>query len=178
MRAGKSALAIAAGVCCLGGGMAAVAGVAAAAPTGGAIHLFVQPGQTQGNGRIVITGAVGDYGTTRARVVGDRRLSVATLHQGTITFDLTAISRLSDATNPRVDMATCSAELAVSAAVPVVGGTGLYRGIHGSVTITEAFGFVGPRYTHGAKKGQCNLSNSAQPLAEMPEVYGSGSVAF
>jgi hypothetical protein len=46
------------------------------------------------------------------------------------------------------------------------------------VHATEWGGFIGPRYTSGTKKGQCNLSNSAQPVGLMILVYGTGKVHF
>jgi hypothetical protein len=66
----------------------------------------------------------------------------------------------------------------VSAPVPIVGGTGLYAGISGTAMITESFGFIGPRYKTGPKKGRCNLTGSAQPVAEMASVHGVGTVSF
>jgi len=73
---------------------------------------------------------------------------------------------------------TCSGSLSVSAPVAIVGGTGLYARISGTATITESFGFIGPRYKTGPKKGQCNLSSSAQPIAQMGNVHGTGTVSF
>ena len=54
---------------------------------------------------------------------------------------------------------------------------GVPAGISGTATITESFGFIGPRYNTGPKKGQCNLSRSAQPIAQMG-VHGAGAVSF
>jgi hypothetical protein len=59
-----------------------------------------------------------------------------------------------------------------------VSGTGLYAGIHGTIRLTESFGFIGSTYKSGAKKGKCNMSNSAPALAEMGTVYGTGTVSF
>ena len=65
-----------------------------------------------------------------------------------------------------------------TAAAPVVSGTGLYAGIHGTIRITESFGFIGSTYKSGPKKGRCNMSNSAPTVAQMATVYGSGAVSF
>jgi hypothetical protein len=73
---------------------------------------------------------------------------------------------------------TCSASFSATAPVLVVSGTGLYTGVHGTVELTESFGFIGPRYATGAKKGQCNFSNSAQPIGQMGNVHGAGTVSF
>jgi hypothetical protein len=57
-------------------------------------------------------------------------------------------------------------------------GTKLYAGIHGTLQITESFGFIGSTYKSGSKKGQCNMSNNATTVAQTGIVYGSGSVSF
>lgn len=80
--------------------------------------------------------------------------------------------------SPKVDAATCSAAFSVSAPVAILSGTCSYKGAHGTVKLTESFGFIGPRYTTGPKKGQCNLSNSAQPIGQMGNVHGAGTVSF
>jgi hypothetical protein len=40
------------------------------------------------------------------------------------------------------------------------------------------FAFVLPTFTSGAKKGQCNESKSAQPIAQYSAITGSGTVKF
>jgi hypothetical protein len=80
--------------------------------------------------------------------------------------------------NPTVDAATCSGAVSVSAPAPIIGGTGLYAGIHGTVKITESSGFIGSTYKSGPQKGRCNMSNSAPTVAEMAAVYGNGTVSF
>jgi hypothetical protein len=52
------------------------------------------------------------------------------------------------------------------------------RALSGTATITESFGFIGPRYKTGPKQGQCNLSRSAQPIAQTGNVHGTGTVSF
>jgi hypothetical protein len=182
-RFGRSRVAIAlATAVTVTGGVASVAlgAGSSSAPVGGPIHVFVQPSQGQGNGKILITGAIGDYGATHkaSSSSGGKTFATATLKKGTITFDLTAINAKVNHTTPTVDKATCSASLSESAPVPVVSGTGLYAGIHGTVRLTESFGFIGSTYKSGSKKGQCNMSNSAPTVAQMGEVYGNGTISF
>lgn len=149
------------------------------APAGGPIHVFVQPSQGQGNGKILITGAIGDYGSThKASSSGGKTYGTATLTKGTITFDLTAINAKVNQATPTFDKATCSGSITESAPVPVVSGTGLYAGINGTVRLTESFGFIGSTYKSGPKKGKCNLSSSAPTVAQMGEVYGTGTISF
>jgi len=66
----------------------------------------------------------------------------------------------------------------VSAPVTLLDGTGLYRGITGTlrVTITEAF--ILPVYATGKNKGQCNESQNAQPVAGYGSIMGTGTVSF
>ena len=165
--------------CVVAGASVALGAGSSATPAGGPIQIFVQPGHGQGKGKILVTGAVGDYGTTSpTKGSGGKKLGTATLKKGTITIDLTAISAKVDKASPAINKATCSASLTETAPAPVVSGTGLYAGIHGTIQITESFGFLGSTYKSGPKKGQCDMSNSAPTVAQMGDVYGKGSVSF
>jgi hypothetical protein len=68
--------------------------------------------------------------------------------------------------------------LLATAPITFVSGTGLYKGISGTVSLTETAAFILPRYTSGKNKGKCNESNSAAPLAEWGALSGSGTVSF
>ena len=139
--------------------------------------MFVTPGNGQGNGTILIAGAIGDFGTTRSFHIHGQTFAYATLQHGKIEFNLTKISSKTNV-SPKIDAATCSAAISVSAPVSVVGGTGLYKGVHGTIHLTESFGFIGSTYKSGAKKGQCNMSNSAPNVAQVGNVHGTGTVSF
>ncbi len=179
MRLGKTTVGVAGLLACLiVGASVALAAGSSGTPAGGRIQLFVQPGKTQGNGKVLFTGAVGDYGSSHSVSTGGKKFGTATLTKGTITIDLTAVSKKANNASPTFDTATCSGSISVSAAAPIVSGTGLYAGIHGTVKVTESFGFIGSTRKSGPKKGQCNLSNSAPTVAQMAVVYGSGTVSF
>jgi hypothetical protein len=178
MRIGKTTVGVAGLLACLIVGASVALGASSGTPAGGRIQLFVQPGQHQGNGKILFTGAVGDYGSSHSVSTGGKKFGMATLKKGTIKVDLTALTKKANNTNPTVDAATCSGSFSVSAAAPIVSGTGLYAGIHGTVNITESFGFIGSTHKSGPKKGQCNMSNSGTTVAQMAEVHGSGTVSF
>jgi hypothetical protein len=81
--------------------------------------------------------------------------------------------------NPTVNKATCSAVISVTApgSAPVEG-TGLYKGISGTLKPTATFAFLLPRYASGKNKGQWNESNSAQTLDQYSSIAGSGTVKF
>jgi hypothetical protein len=178
MRKRATAIGIAAVLCCFIGGASALAATASGTPKGGAIHVFVNPGNGQGNGTILITGAIGDFGSTHSFHTKAGTFAYGTLQHGKLEFDLTKINAKTNSVSPKIDAATCSASFSVSAPVTILSGTGLYNGAHGTVMLTESFGFIGPRFTTGAKKGQCNLSNSAQPVGQMGNVHGAGTVSF
>ncbi len=179
MRVAKTAL----GVAILGGlllGGASAAG--ATAPAGGAIRVFVTPGNGAG-GTIVITGAIGDFGTTlsvdkNGKVNANGNYGKITLKKGTFVVNLTTLNAAGNNAQPTINATTCSGYLTVSEPITLFGGTGLYKGIAGTVKITETYAIVLPRFTSGAKKGQCNESNSAQPIAQYSAVIGSGTVRF
>jgi hypothetical protein len=179
MRLGKTTVGVAGLLACLIVGASVALGAGSSGtPAGGRIQLFVQPGKTKGNGKILLTGAVGDYGSSHSVTTDGKKFGTATLTKGTIKLDLTAVTKKANTATPTVDAATCSGYISVSAAAPIVSGTGLYAGIHGTVKITESVGFIGSTYKSGPKKGQCNMSNSAPTVAEMAAVYGSGTVSF
>ena len=54
----------------------------------------------------------------------------------------------------------------------------MYKGISGTLMLTESFAAYGPFYKTGAHKGQCDTSNNATPLAEWGSVTGEGPVKF
>ena len=145
-------------------------------PTGGAIQLIVQPSLSQqGGGKVIITGAIGDYGTGQKLKTSKGTYNRVNLTKGTFEVDLTAINKKVNAANPTLNTATCSAEISETAPVSLLDGTGLYKGISGSVTLTETLAFIGGRYTSGKHKGQCNENVT---VAQMGTVYGTGSVSF
>lgn len=157
----------------------------AAAPAGGAIQLFVTPNLAPNSplGRIVITGAIGDSGTTltidkngMSDPHGDYLKVI--LKKGTFTIDATAFTANAKRARPTFNTATCSGFYAVSGPLTLSTGTGLYAGITGTVKITETFAFILPTHASGAKKGQCNTSSSAQPMAQYAAVIGTGMVTF
>jgi hypothetical protein len=163
----------------LGSGLSAVR---AAAPAGGAIQVFVTPTE-DGPGTIVVTGAIGDFGTTltinkSGKANPNGNFEKIILKKGTFEVDSTVLNAASNKVQPTFNAKTCSASLSVSGRVTLLAGTGLYKGIGGTLTITEMGGFVLPTITSGAKKGRCNTSNSAQPLAQSFLFTGTGTVTF
>lgn len=155
----------------------AVADAAPPPPKAGSILIFVTPAEGNGDGSIIIAGAIGDYGkTTNPNKQGIARVL---LKQGGFAVNLSVLDKRGNTASPAlVDRSSCSAEFKVSGPITISDGTGAYKGISGHATINETFAMIGPRYLAGAKKGLCNMSNSANPVAQWGAVTGSGTVSF
>jgi hypothetical protein len=181
MKRWKAALGALAVGCTFAGGSSAVA-AATATPAPGKIKVFVtQVSATKG--LILITGAIGDYGTTltvdkngKADANGD--FQKVSLIQGGFLVNATAYVKKINRLKPQVNAATCSFSASGSGPGTLADGTGLYNGIGGKVTITSTFAGVAPRYKSGSKKGQCNLGQKTQPLDQYSSITASGNVTF
>ena len=158
---------------------------ATSTPKGGKIELWITPGATQGNGTIIVTGAIGDYGKTTGKHNKDGTpnkngtYGTVQLQKGTFEVDLANIGKALNNASPIVNsITTCSFAVAATAAATMLNGTGTYKGISGTVELTETFAGILPRFSSGKDKGQCNESNSANPVAQWGSVTGSGTVRF
>ena len=167
------------GVAVLGSLLFSSPAFGAAAPTGGAIQVFVTPTATGGGGgTVLITGAIADYGkTVKSNSAGkaDKKGtdSDLVLKKGTILVDVAQVNAAINNANPtEYDATTCSASFVVTAPVPIVSGTKAYAGISGSVTVTETLAFILP-FT---KSGKCNTN--ANPVDAWATVTGAGTVSF
>jgi hypothetical protein len=163
------------------------AGVAAASPstspTSGTVHVWVTPGKGAVD-QIVLTGAIGDYGTATSMdkdgtVDANGKYVKIKLRDGIFVVNAVKLNQLLNKIAPTVNLTSCSAWGIGSGPVTLYDGSGSYAGITGTLTMTTSFAAVFPRYATGAKKGQCNTSNSAQPLASFNgDLTGSGVVSF
>jgi hypothetical protein len=165
----------------LGAG-SALAASAPNRPSSGRIQLQATAG-AGAIGKIVVTGAIGDWGTTRTmdqngKTDPNGNLVAVKLTKGSFVIDSTKLSAKLANTRPAGNAATCSLYMNVSAPVTIMNGTGLYKGISGSATATISFGGVGARYASGKHKGECIENQNAQPLAQLGFVHGQGSVTF
>lgn len=148
---------------------------AGSTPTGGTVRIFVTPGQGQGQGTAIIAGAIGDYGKTTK--INKKGIGEMLLHKGTIQFDLAPLVKKLNSSKPTVfSTKTCSYVFGATAPITVSNGTGLYKGISGTIMLTETFAGYGPYYTTGPHKGACNTSNNATPTAQYGSVQGVGTV--
>jgi hypothetical protein len=156
---------------------------AAATPKGGPIALFATVSPTNAPGKIVLAGAIGDWGKVASvdksgRPDENGNFVKVTLKKGTFEIDATALNKTMANPRPQVQSGvTCSIAASGTGPVKFFDGTGLYKGIAGTANVTMTFTGVGGRYTSGAKKGQCEQDNGA-PLAMLGSVIGRGTVHF
>jgi hypothetical protein len=161
---------------------AAAATAAPTAPAGGQIYIHAT-GSEGPAGKIVIVGAIGDHGKTlqmdkNGKIDPNGNFVKIKLQKGTFEVDSTALNAKENQQHPMVNKGTCSFMLTGTAPVKLFNGTGLYKGIHGTVTITIAFGGIGPDYASGPHKGQCNMNQNVAPVVQFASVSGPGTVSF
>ena len=171
----------------LGGVLTGVAsGARSTAPAGGVIDVYVTPPAT-GNGavfKIVVIGAIGDYGTATSidkdgKVDSNGNYVKIRLKKGTFEVNSTVLNKKTNSAPPTVQNGTtCSVGFGGSGPVTLFNGSGLYAGISGTLRITQTFAAIGPPYKSGSKKGECNTSNNAEPLAFYGSITGRGTVRF
>jgi hypothetical protein len=156
------------------------AALAATMQTDGPEHVFATPGPT---GTILLTGAIGDYGKTvdinaGGKVEPNGHYVKVNLKHGTFVINAVALNAKLGNLNPSINKTTCSAEASGTGSVTLLDGTGLYKGLTGALNVTATFAFISPRFATGKNKGQCDLSNSAQPVDQYSWITGSGTVKF
>jgi hypothetical protein len=154
----------------------------ATTPAGGVVKVFATP-SNGASGKIVIAGAIGDFGKTlsinkNGKTNANGNYVKITLTKGTFEVNSTTLNAKFNHAQPTINKSTCSAWFSGTGPVSLLDGTGLYTGISGTVSITETFVFIAPRFTSGKDKGQCNFSNNSQPLSQYSSITGTGKVKF
>jgi hypothetical protein len=178
-----AALVFAAGGGSLASAASSQAALAPGLPSDGTIEIFVTTGTGTG-GTIVIAGAIGDYG--RVLTVGangkpdpNGHFVDVTLRKGTFKVNKTALDKASNNAPPSVMSAsTCSFGGSATGPITLSNGTGAYTGISGTIKMTLTFGGDLPFYTSGKNKGKCNMSDSAEPVAQFGSAIGRGTIRF
>jgi hypothetical protein len=174
MRIGKLALAVGVTACLLGAGPAALA---ASTPKGGKIRVFVT-NTSATKAKILVTGAIGDYGTTvsqdaNGKVDPNGAFQKVTLKHGGFLVDATALNKKLNSVKPTINTTNCSIVFSGTAPTIVEDGTGAYKGITGKVAITITFAGIAPKTAKG-----CNLANNAPTFGQYQSITGTGSVSF
>jgi hypothetical protein len=180
LRAGTIVL----GVAVIGSGLfGGVSAWGSSTPKGGTIYVSATP-KNGATDPIVIVGAIGDYGTAttidqNGKVDSNGDYVKIVLKHGGFEINTKTLKKKANSALPTVnDTTTCSFSFAASGPVTLFNGSGLYKGISGTVEITESFDAILPRFATGKHKGQCNESNSASPVASVGSISGSGKVSF
>jgi hypothetical protein len=152
---------------------------AAARPVGGTVHLTDFTDNDGPTSTVILSGAVGDHG--EAHTVNpdgsvdpehEHQLDLALTH-GSFRLDIADLDRVfvGDLANLAVNTTTCSGTASASAAAPVVAGsgTGSYKGISGTFTLTITLDEV-------FKPTACSETSPA--LAQLIVITGSGAITF
>lgn len=166
-------------------GMAACAIPAANAETSGAVIINIHQTFSEPVGTVVVTGAIGDFGTAQGADAAGRpsKLSPAPvvllkLRKGTILLDATNTNQATS-TSPLVQNISCSFSLsATTVPLPIIKGTGAYKAVKGSLTASIDLGGITPFYKTGANKGKCDFSNKYLPLASYFNEVAYGTITY
>lgn len=165
------------------GMLGSVGATTAGASASGTVKVFVTPNQitsAKHPGKVLLTGAIGDYGTVVSVNAAGKPTRKATyrllkLHDGTIVVNIATFQHTLDEafTGPTtLNKTTCSLAASASGAITIVRGTGSYAGITGSFTMTADVAGIAPR----TKSGSCTLKTTSEPLATFTMITGTGSV--
>jgi hypothetical protein len=158
-----------------GGALTAFAATSAGSPSG-VIHLYETSNHGPGApGTVVITGAINDAGVGYATGNVTARGKMV-LSKGSITDapSSTFISREEDLFGAPVKPPGCAVVGTITGPVKIVGGTGAYAGITGTVHATYTVATILPKL----KNGTCNTTHHARPLGIAIFIKASGNVSF
>jgi hypothetical protein len=179
----KAAAVVGALVCALVLGGSALAVSRSGGMSSGKIRIFADASSDGPVSKILITGAIGDYGTATSidkngKVDANGNFVKVALKKGTFEIDSTTLNAKLNKAPGVFNKETCSFSFTGSGGVKLFDGTGLYKSISGSAEVTLSFGGIGPRLATGAHKGDCNPSNKARPLSQYGAIIGTGTVNF
>jgi hypothetical protein len=172
----KLATVVGVSACALGAGSAALA--ASSAPQGGKIRVFVTTA-TSNKEKIVVTGAIGDYGTTvsqdaNGKVDPNGTFEKVTLKHGSFIIDDTALTKKLDNEPPTVvNISNCSIVFVGSGPATIENGTGAYAGIRGTLRLTYTFAGIAPKTAQ-----RCAFASNGPDGGTYLSAAGTGSVSF
>ena len=174
MRVGKLATAVGATACLLGVGSVALA---ASHPKGGKVRVFVT-NTSATKGKILVTGAIGDYGTTisqnaNGKVDPNGNFEKVKLKQGGFIVNATALNKKLNHAKTEFNKSNCSIVFSGTGPVTLGGGTGAYTGMSGTARITVTFGGILPKTAKG-----CSTASNAPLHGQYQSITGTGTVSF
>jgi hypothetical protein len=175
MRVQKIAVAVGIGACLVG--PSAVASAATSPQSGGKIRVFIT-NQTPTKAKILITGAIGDYGKTISEDANGKpdpngNFEKVTLKQGGFLVNGTALNKKLNSSPPEINKANCSLAFTGTGPTTVEDGTGTYAGISGKIAITVTYAGIAQKTAKG-----CNMSNNAPFYGQYQSITGIGNVSF
>ena len=117
-------------------GPLALAAGAAATPEGGAITIYIH-NTSETKGKITITGAIGDYGTSLSEDKSGKadpngNYEKIDLKKGSFLVDGTKLNKALQHVKPQINASTCSVVFTGTGPVTIGSGTGAYEGISGT----------------------------------------------
>ena len=137
--------------------------------------------QTPTKEKILITGAIADYGTAisqdkNGKVDPNGNFEKVTLKHGGFMIDATALTKAiqKQFSKEPINPTNCSLALTGTGPSTIETGTGAYAGISGKLKITLTVAGIAPK----TNKGRCNLSTSAPFYGQYQGVTATGSVSF
>ncbi len=159
-----------------GGSVFAALAATSTGASNGAIHLYETSNRgPRAPGTVVITGAVNDggigYATGNATGPGAIKLSKGSIKDAPSS---TFISREEDLFGTAVKPPGCALEGTITGPVKIIGGTGAYAGITGTVNATYTVAAVLPERSNGT----CNQTHKVRPIGVAIFVRASGNVSF
>jgi hypothetical protein len=153
--------------------LASGSGVASAgtAAKSGVLHLY-EVGGVSNTDTDVFTGLFTDHGVDHVSALDHGNVNKIVLSHGTFEANIsTLLSRVRAVSSAN---GGCSVVLRSTAPVQLSHGTGAYRGIHGSVTVTLVNAMI-----FAKKHGSCPANpETATPIGEVVSALGSGRVSL
>lgn len=161
--------AAAAGVLALAAGSAVAS--AGTATHSGVLHLY-EVGGVSNTDTDVFTGVFTDHGVDHVSALDHGNVNKIVLSRGTFEANIATLLRKVKAVSSA--SGGCSVVLHSTAPVQISAGTGAYKGIHGSVTVTLVNAMI-----FAKKNGKCPADpQTATPIGEVVSAIGSGHVSF
>jgi hypothetical protein len=143
------------------------------APIHGSVRFLVVSG-VGSKSSVLVTGAIGDYGTVSGGLGGQSgNEAKVSLQKGSFEVNVSELnSKLDKAAWPFIRSGpSCSSGGSVTAMATLSDGSGLYKGISGTITLTETDTWV----LRHKSNGKCTGVN---PTDYLSVTAGSGTVSF
>jgi len=152
----------------------------ASSPVSGTVNVYIAPGKAQAS-PVYITGVIGDSGKVvtvdqSGKANQNGNFASLTFKHGTFRADMTALNAAWNNFKAVWNMTTCSISASVTASVTLSNGTGRYKAISGSISVTGIEAVIQPTYKSGANKGKCNLSS--QKNTRYMAYSGTGTISY